>query len=82
MTMHKTPRDLALKHKVPLQRNAQGYYFYVRDWHWPGTITWSMHTTAKSGLALVRRYLREQQIICAAKELQAEKMREQNSRLP
>jgi hypothetical protein len=56
--MHKSARDFALKHRLNLGRHANGHYYiggpYAGLWL-------SMYPTAKSGIVLMRKFLRWRQ---------------------
>lgn len=56
-TIHKTVRDFAIRHRINLGRYGTGYYF-IRCPFTLDEVSISFEPTAKSALAMMRRYLR------------------------
>jgi len=56
MKIHKTVRDIALKHKIRIRRDHNGIYFVLDEF---GDVEFfSYSSTAKSGVATIKKYLR------------------------
>lgn len=59
--IHKSARDFALRHKINLGRKDTGFYYIA---HYPAAtgpaviVDHSFQPSAKSALAMMRRYLR------------------------
>ena len=76
MTIHKTVRDLAIKHQINIARNEHGYYFLCHPiWEGGGlgqAIPWQVSTnpsgtcrggcTAKSGIELIKRAIKARRL--------------------